>query len=198
MAKTVYIRLKQKIHVPPNKPIHLAQIAHISAEKDIKDKLLSLSIPTVQSAEEAYAIIEAFTVANVLHAAFSDIKPQFFGPTATIVEFNKAKNQPAPLLVIFVWLVLFVGTAMTLINFHYDVSMPEVQQQLHYWLTGEYTTKPLLLQIPYAFGLGVGMVLYLNHWFKKKFNDEPSPLELELYKYKRDIDEYLIDHEHDV
>lgn len=80
---------------------------------------------------------------------------------------------------------------MTIMNFHNDVGMQEVQQKLHYLLTGENNKHPLWMQIPYSLGLGLGMLLFFNHWFKKRFNEEPSPLEIELFKYQKDIDHYI-------
>src|SRR5699024_11873984 len=104
---------------------------------------------------------------------------------------------------IIAWLILFVGTAMTIINFHYDVSMLEVHQKLHFLFTGENVQHPLWLQIPYSIGLGIGMILFLNNWFKKQLNEESSPLELELFTYQQKIEEniahnqyYLNDNNH--
>src|SRR5690625_6176367 len=96
------------------------------------------------------------------------------------------------LFVFLVWILLFVGSAMTIVNFHYDVSMQEVHQRIHYLFTGEQKKFPLFLQIPYSFGLGIGMVLFLNRLFKKKLNEEPSPLEVELFNYQKKINEYVI------
>lgn len=194
----VYIRLKHKIVVDPNRLITIRDIATIRAPKQIKSKIGSLVLPSLKTNHETYEIIESFIVLDVLKKEFSSLDVQFFGSNETIVERMNKSKRPSYLFVFFVWIILFTGTAMTLVNFHYDVSMQEVQQQIHYLLTGDHVEQPLLLQIPYSFGLGVGMVLFLNHWFKKRINDEPSPLELELYKYKRDIDDYIVHHEKDV
>jgi len=101
-------------------------------------------------------------------------------------------------MITLVWLILFVGSAMTIINFHYDVSMQEVQQKLHFLITGERNETPLWIQIPYSIGLGVGMLLFFNHWFNKRFNEEPSPLEIEIYNYQQNLDHYLAYYENEV
>ena len=80
---------------------------------------------------------------------------------------------------------------MAIMNFHYDVSMEEVQIRLHYLFTGEQTQHPLWIQIPYSLGLGLGMLLFFNHWFQKRFNEEPSPLEIEVFNYQQEIDNYV-------
>src|SRR5699024_4221207 len=85
-----------------------------------------------------------------------------------------------------------------IMNFHYDVSMQEVQQKLHFLITGEKTEFPLWIQIPYSIGLGVGMLLFFNHWFNKRFNEEPSSLEIEIYNYQQNLDQYLGHYENKV
>ena len=76
-------------------------------------------------------------------------------------------------------------------NFHVDVSMGEVHQKIFTIITGKVEEKPLLIQIPYSFGLGIGMILFFNHFFKKRFNEEPSPLEVEMFNYQQDLDNYV-------
>ena len=52
-----------------------------------------------------------------------------------------------------------------------------------------------MFQIPYSFGLGLGMIFFFNHVFKKRLNEEPSPLEVEMFNYQQDLDRYVIMHE---
>lgn len=36
------------------------------------------------------------------------------------------------------------------------------------------------------------MVLFFNHIFKKKFNEEPNPLEVEMFMYQENVNTYVI------
>jgi stage V sporulation protein AA len=62
-------------------------------------------------------------------------------------------------------------------------------------ITGVKEPKPFLFQIPYSIGLGLGMILFFNHVFQKRINEEPSPLEVEMFNYQQDLDNYVIIHE---
>lgn len=73
--------------------------------------------------------------------------------------------------------------------------MQRVHRHLYEMVTGQAVDKPLLLQIPYSLGLGIGMILFFNHWFRKRINEEPSPLEVEMFNYQQSIDQYVILHE---
>lgn len=80
-------------------------------------------------------------------------------------------------------------------NFHEDVSMQSVHQRVYKMITGKEIEKPLIFQIPYSVGLGLGMVIFFNHVFKKRLNEEPSPLEVEVFNYQQSLDQYMIMHE---
>ncbi len=77
-------------------------------------------------------------------------------------------------------------------NFHADVSMKEVHQRISELVTGKRQNHPLWFQIPYSVGIGLGMLLFFNHLFRKRLNDEPNPLELEMYMYQENVNTYVI------
>ncbi len=73
--------------------------------------------------------------------------------------------------------------------------MRDVHIALYEIITGERNDYPYLLQIPYSIGLGLGMIVFFNHIFKKRLNEEPSPLEVEMFNYQLDLDQYVAMHE---
>lgn len=197
MTQIVYVRMKKYLDVTQFKRIYLKDIALISANPHIKRELEHMPVYQMTEKDKQIVVIDSFLVIDYLNTQLPEYEFQLIGPPQTIIRYVK-KKTPSMLVFTAVWLLLFIGTAMTIINFHYDVSMQEVQQKLHYLLTGEKAEYPLWIQIPYSLGLGVGMLLFLNHWFKKKFNEEPSPLEVELFQYQQSIDQYVSFYENEI
>ncbi|TQS74467.1 stage V sporulation protein AA [Ornithinibacillus gellani] len=195
MSSIVYLRLKKHVHLRPMQQIRLADIAYISTMAPNKMKLAETNLYQITKQDKQAVVLDSFQIIEQIHAQFPDLEIQLVGPTYTIVNVEKKKHKHSILLASFVWILLFIGTAMTIMNFHYDVSMLEVQQKLHFLFTGRQSDHPLWIQIPYSFGLGIGMLLFFNHWFKKRFNEEPSPLEIELFQYQQSMDEYMSYHE---
>jgi len=187
----VYLRMKKKIEINTYKQIYLKDIAYISSTSAYQKKLDTLEIYRISKKDKNIVVIDSFLIIDHIRTIFPEIEIQLLGPEQTIIQIVKQKKGINVWIASFVWLILFIGTAMTIMNFHYDVSMQEVQQKLHYILTGEENKFPLWIQIPYSFGLGIGTLLFFNHWFKKRFNEEPSPLEVEIHKYQQDINTYL-------
>src|SRR5699024_593075 len=198
MKDLVYLRMKKKLILNSMQKIVLKDIAYLSSTQEVKKRLESLPIYKITKNDKNIVVIDSFLIIEYINKEFLDVEIQVIVPTHTIIQIEKQKRSSSILFASVVWVILFIGSAMTIMNFHYDVSMQEVQQKLHFLITGEKTEFPLWIQIPYSIGLGVGMLLFFNHWFNKRFNEEPSPLEIEIYNYQQNLDQYLGHYENKV
>ncbi|MCT2537443.1 stage V sporulation protein AA [Aquibacillus koreensis] len=198
MGGIIYLRLKKEFEVKPNTTIRLNDIGYISGNNSVNQLIEESVIYQVSKEDRTVSVIDGFTVIDQLVRRFSDIEIQLVGPSQTIVRIKKPLKSPSIFFVCLIWLLLFIGSSMAIMNFHYDVSMQEVQQRLHFLLTGRQAEYPLWMQVPYSIGLGVGMILFFNHLFKKRFNEEPSPLEIEMFKYQQDLDSYVSKYENNI
>lgn len=194
----LYLRLKRKVQVRKNSLIRLQDVADILSNSTMKENIQSLPLYQITKEDKEYVVLDGFHLIQHIQKYQSDFVIELLGPKETIISVLPPHKKMSFLLVSLVWLILFIGAAMTIINFHYDVSMQEVHQKIHFMFTGTYEKYPLFLQIPYSIGLGIGIVLFLNHWFNKRFNEEPSPLELELFQYKNKVNEYIAHHENNL
>ncbi|MFC3882790.1 stage V sporulation protein AA [Bacillus songklensis] len=195
MEKTVYLRMRHRVQVNPSETVKIGQIAMIIAQDDVKAQLEDLAIHQVTMSDRNIIVIDVMRVIAHISRQYPKLDIQNVGPAQTIIEVVFKKKRYSLLFFAVVWFLLFIGAALAIMNFHEDVSMRQVHQNLFYMLTGIRDEKPLLLQIPYSFGLGLGMVLFFNHLFRKRINEEPSPLEVEMFNYQQDLDQYVIMHE---
>lgn len=195
---TLYVRLKRKISVNKGSIITLEDVAHLVTDDEHLQMLKEMPIYHITEKDENYVALDGFKIIEHIQQHEKNVMIELLGATEVIIQVQEKEKQMPFFVIAFVWLILFVGTAMTIINFHYDVSMQEVHQKLHFFFTGNNEQYPLVIQIPYSIGLGVGMILFLNHWFNKRFNEEPSPLELELFQYKQRVNEYIAHYENDL
>ena len=194
MEKTIYIRMLNRVQVKPEESLMLKDIAQIIAGDEIYNDLMNLQIMKVTPKDHIH-IIDVMKVIKFITGIYPDYEVQALGPPQTIIEvIYKKKGMSIPFFFL-VWFLLFFGAALTIMNFHEDVSMQSVHERLYYIMTGKEIEKPLLFQIPYSIGIGVGMVIFFNHVFKKRLNEEPSPLEVEMFNYQQSLDQYVILHE---
>ncbi|WP_246942357.1 stage V sporulation protein AA [Bacillus pinisoli] len=192
MEETLYIRMRHKIKVMPNHTVTIGDLAQIISNDSLKKIIQDKIVYHINMSDKNIVIIDVMTVIEKIYSLFPHVDIQITGASQTIVEIEYKKRNFSPVFFVAVWLLLFFGAALAIMNFHEDVSMREVHQRIYYIITGETVKKPLLLQIPYSIGLGLGMVLFFNHLFRKRLNEEPSPLEVEMFNYQQDLDRYVI------
>jgi stage V sporulation protein AA len=191
MDHTVYIRLRHRIQVRKNDSIILKDIAQIIANEEVYGQLEKLHVYQVSENDNNIVVIDVMKVIQLITNSIPRADVQTIGPSQVIVEVISKKKKISFPVFLSVWLLLFIGAALTIMNFHEDVSMRIVHQRIYTILTGEVDDKPLVFQIPYSIGLGMGMILFFNHIFKKRLNEEPSPLEVEMFNYQMDLDHYV-------
>lgn len=195
MEKTVYIRLRHRLQVRPDGIILLKDIAQVIADEDIYEPLCKLALYRVTDNDRNIVVIDVMKVIRAITKTFPKLEVQSIGPAQAIVEVVTKKRKVSLPLFLLVWFLLFIGAALAIMNFHEDVSMQAVQLRIYTIITGEVDRKPLIFQIPYSIGLGLGMIIFFNHVFKKRLNEEPSPLEVEMFNYQLDLDNYVALHE---
>jgi stage V sporulation protein AA len=192
LEKTIYIRMRHRVIVHQSILVKFQDIAQVIADEEIYQKIIAIPIHKVTKQDNNIIIIDAMKVINLITTLYPNADIQIIGPTQTIIEvISKKKGVSIPLFIL-IWLLLFFGAAMAIMNFHEDVSMKAVHQHIYTIITGNYNPHPLIFQIPYSIGLGLGMVLFFNHIFKKRINEEPSPLEVEMFNYQQNLDHYVI------
>lgn len=191
VEKTLYLRLRHRIQASPNEVITIGKIAQVVGNREWAEQVKKIIVRHVNSSDKNIVVLDVMAVVNEIHKLDEEINVQTIGPSQTIIEVVYEKKKISPFLFGVVWLLLFVGSGLAIMNFHEDVSMQQVHTRIYKMITGEVNEQPLLLQIPYSIGLGLGMILFFNHLFKKRFNEEPSPLEVEMFNYQMDLDHYV-------
>ncbi|MGM0846027.1 MAG: stage V sporulation protein AA [Bacillota bacterium] len=195
MEGSVYIRLRHRLQVRPESSILLENTAQIIAPEHYLQAVRKIVLHKVKEEDKNIIILDLMRVISQIKAVLPNVDVQTIGPSQTIVEVVYKRKKVSPVMFAAVWLLLFIGAALAIMNFHEDVSMREVHQRLYLMMTGHEDPHPLLFQVPYSFGLGLGMILFFNHVFRKRINEEPSPLEVEMFNYQQDLDQYVIMHE---
>jgi stage V sporulation protein AA len=192
LDKKMYIRLRHRLQVKPKDKVVLNQISQFIVHPSLERTISSLPVHNISNQDQHLVVIDIMRVIDLIREFDPELEIEAFGPTQTIIEIIHPHKSPQFLLVLFVWLLLFIGSGLAIMNFHEDVSMLAVHQKIYKMITGVEQEHPLLLQIPYSVGIGIGMIIFFNHLFKKRLNEEPSPLEVEMFLYQQNLDQYVV------
>ncbi|PSL43304.1 stage V sporulation protein AA [Salsuginibacillus halophilus] len=193
MAQTVFLQLRPRLEIDPQDVhVFVKDIAKIEAPAPDKEAIEALEVDAdFQTGRPVVVDVIQLVRLIRMHELADDV--QVSGAAHCVILREPRVKKENYGLFVFVWLLLFIGSALAIMNFHEDVSMASVHQKMYFALTGKEAEEPLLLQFPYSLGLGAGMILFFNHVFKKRINDEPSPIEIEMFNYQDDIDRFVVE-----
>ncbi len=187
--------MRNRLQVSPSYELKIQDIAQIVGDPNVIRKIGNEIVYKITTRDKTHVVIDAMKVIDIIQKKIEQVQINLLGPGQTLVEIVYEKKKVNPIFFGLVWILLFVGAALAIIYFHEDVSMQQVHSRLYYMVTGERNNQPLLFQIPYSIGLGLGMILFFNHVFQKRINEEPSPLEVEMFQYQQSLDQYVVVHE---
>jgi stage V sporulation protein AA len=192
----LYIRLRKHARVHKGSIVYLGDIAQMITEPELEKELALLQVHQPCQKDGNRVLIDMMLIVRKVRDKYPQLQIEHFGEPHILLEIYTDTKPPNIVAIVLVWLILFIGSGLAIMNFHADVSMLDVHRRLYELITGRRIDHPYLLQIPYSIGIGVGMVIFFNHLFKKKFNEEPSPLEVEMFLYQQNLNQYVITEEY--
>jgi stage V sporulation protein AA len=189
----LYLRLKRRIYIKTGHEVMLGQAARLlTDDEELEQRLKRFPLYRHRQSDGNRVVIDLLQIVRALRKEIPDLTVEAYGDPQVLVMVADKPVKPRYAVLVFAWLLLFFGAGLAIMNFHTDVSMKEVHIRIVELITGRRTEHPLWFQIPYSLGVGLGMILFFNHLFKKKFNEEPNPLEVELYLYQENMNDYVI------
>ncbi|CAH2212448.1 stage V sporulation protein AA [Tepidibacter aestuarii] len=190
------IYLKPKKHLKFKKDIkdlYLKDLFHIYPSQN-EDLVKDIIVAHVNGVSKDYEVIELGDVISRINSQNSYVKVNFLELNDLLIHFdNPKKDNMLFIRVLFVCIVLFLGSGMAIINFHSDVNMNTSQKTILRILTGSETENLLLFQIAYSLGIGAGVAVFYNKVIPNFSKSEPSPLELEVSTFKNEVQTYIIE-----
>lgn len=193
----IYIGLMDKKSLGVKDSIYLRDLGEVyCSDKALKKRIEDTKV-YLSKDEETWDIITSVNIAEILTNKYPNIDIQFYGANKIILEIKSKENRNTLIQagkIIFVCITLFFGAALGIMYFHEDVNMIDAMERLYYTYTGEEKDNPLLMTIPYSIGLGVGMITFFARIMSssKRRRMEPGPMDIELYLYDNDLEEYIL------
>lgn len=139
---------------------------------------------------EHSVVISILKVIEIIHEVYPNMEVVNCGESDFIVEYQKSAAKSAvweKVKLILISIVVFFGSAFTIMTFHIDIGIQKTFKRFYEQLMG--SEKPAIteLEISYSIGLAVGIIVFFNHFSKKKLTSDPTPIEVEMKKYNQDL-----------
>lgn len=193
MTDIVYMNLSPKMQ-STNSRITVEDVAEVTGRnQELVEKINQ--VPVYDFTEDhTRRIVSQLKVISCIEKACRTVLVVPTGAEAVILEYssNPRHNKAWEILkVIFVACVSFFGTGFTIMAFHNDIGIRKVFEQISSLVTGESGKGMLTIEIAYAIGLAVGIILFFNHIGKRRITHDPTPIEVSIRKYEDDVNNTL-------
>lgn len=194
MTETLYIKLEQNITV--NEPMivigHIAQMW--CKDKDVLSRCMALKLTNIPTQKGRY-LYSVFDIVQLIQQNYPDVEVENLGETDFIVEYglNQKENKIWEWVrTLFISIIIFFGAAFAIMTFNNDVGVSDVFQKIYHLVTGAESNGFTAIEIGYSIGLPLGILVFYNHFSKKKVTSDPTPLEVEMRLYEQDLNTAII------
>lgn len=201
-SDTLYLKIDQNV-VVQSCQVYLQDIASLECTNEaVLRQLKQKKIYTFQekdTVKQKKQRIQVFSILNIIqqiHEEYPDLDVQNMGETDFIIECNAGVTESKALEILktaVLCVVIFFGAAFTIMTFNNDVSVAEVFSQLYQQVIGRESSGVTEIEICYAVGMPIGIMIFYNHIGKKKVTHDPTPIQVEMRKYEQDVDKTFIE-----
>lgn len=196
MSETVYIKtsLSSKVH---KTHVTVGDVAKVYCEdKSMTQKIRALKIYTFHNPKDNRIIFSTMKLIEIIceHYPKAELCP--IGEIDFVIEYeaqNQKKLIPSWFNALICCVIIFFGAAFTIMTFNTDVSVAKLFAQVYTDITGRAHEGVTILEIAYSIGIALGIIIFYNHFGKKKLSKDPTPIELEMRKYETEIETALVD-----
>ena len=206
----VYLKAQQQKEINVIK-VKLADICQVwCGDEKYMSKINNLVLYEFKPREEKRTYKKVFSILDIIdkiNRSFPEVTVISLGEAEFVVEYTSKINESGwknAAKIILVSILVFFGSAFTIMAFNNDISIGEVFDRFYGQVIGQKKPTVSEIEICYGLGLAVGILVFFNHVGKKKITSDPTPIQVEMRKYEKDIDTTFIEnagrkgHEHDV
>lgn len=155
-------------------------LAHIKAQKIYK----------VPETGKHRCVISVLKIIECIHTLYPEAEIQNIGSTDIVVTYEMPKKNNKILYAFKVFVIstlVFIGAAFSIMAFNNDVNVPGLFDKIYSLFTGMQKEGISILEISYSAGITIGILVFFNHFGKKRFSVDPTPLEVEMRLYENDL-----------
>ncbi len=196
MTEQVYIKfnLSCKVH---KTNVTVGDVAKVYCHDTmLRDKIRAFKIHTFYNPKDNRVIFSSLKVIELICNHFDDVELSHIGEPDFVLEYEPLGKKP----LIPGWLgaalcciIIFIGSAFAIMTFNTDVSITNLFVHLYEDLTGKPHPGFSILEISYSVGIGLGIIVFYNHFGPKRLSSDPTPMEMEMLEYETELENALID-----
>lgn len=144
--------------------------------------------------KQKFPVSSMYLIRHILDEV-PDITLVNLGVSDFLVEYQPPKPEKKWVeygKVAAVAIVIFFGSAFTIMTFNEDASLPDIFGQIYECVLGSPEGNGWL-EVSYSLGLPLGILLFFNHFASARLSDDPTPLQIQMRQYEQQEDDTIIE-----
>lgn len=190
----VYLKLPQEVQAV-NRKIFLKDVAEIFCEEDrLAKRIGDMILYTAKGDKNEKIVFSVMKIIRQVQKECPGIQIENIGESDFILEYKmqrKAGKAMEWCKLIIVSLIVFLGSAFTIMTFNTDVSVGEVFDNLYRLILG-HKKDSAIIEVAYSIGIFVGILGFYNHFKGNKLQDDPTPIHIEMRNYEEEMNKAII------
>ncbi len=198
-SETIYIKAERNIEVT-NPQVTLGDVLNLECSNPaVVPKLKAIKLLTFHHTDKKNqnrTAVSVLRVIQLIHEKYPNIDVQNLGEQDFIVTYEEQQTAGGFihwLKAAIVVLISFIGAAFSIMAFNNDVDVTKMFGQIYQLVTGTESNGFTILELTYSIGLIIGILTFFNHFGKKRFSVDPTPMEVEMRLYENDLQTTLIE-----
>lgn len=189
---TIYLRAYKRKTVEAQKWLNIGEIADVAAPPEVKAKIDAMKIFCVPEPDKkGKYVITIIEIINRIWKDYPKADIQSLGEPDIVIEYQPKPTKPKDIWewvkVLGVSIIVFAGAGIAIMTYNTDTSLGKTFIILNQMFTGEAVEQPYLLTIPYSIGITAGIIVFFNHIGFHKITEDPTPMQVEMKKYEKDV-----------
>lgn len=193
MNETIYIKVPECIEVTNPKVIFSDFLTIYCRNKTIENAIKSMHFFTFTN--NGQIVVSILKIIEMIKDKYPDIEIDNLGEEDFIIEYSipdKHEKFKEAISTFFICLVAFFGGGYAIMAYNTDVGAKELFVYLSMLFLGNAKQGVIILSLCYSIGLTLGMILFFNHIGNRKLTKDPTPLEIQMRLYEKDISTTVI------
>ena len=200
--ETLYLKADRNVIVT-DRHVKLSDVAKLEcADEAILRQLKQKKIYSFKDAidtkkqKNERKVFSVLKLIQLIHEDYPNVDVSSEGEADFIVEYIPNPEKPKWLSAIktaVLCIITFFGSAFTIMAFNNDISVNDLFSKMYKQVMGVPSSGVTPLEICYSIGLAIGICIFFNHVGRKKITPDPTPIQVEMRKYEKDVNNALVD-----
>ena len=194
-TETLYLKIDSNVLVH-QKNLIVKDIAQTAcANSSVQNKVQTLKLSNLQISKPGRYVKSVLDVLEAIQKEYPSLKIENLGEADFIITYEEEKGKSrliGYLKTILVIVLSFFGAAFSIMTFNNDVDIRGLFADVYLLFTGQTSDGFTVLELAYSFGLGLGIILFFNHFAGKRIETDPTPMDVQMHTYEQDVNQTIM------